>query len=555
MERTSDTPKPASRRGVCALQVLAVGLTLTTGLTGCTIDLNGDGDYPSQDGTFTDATCRSELPAVAHPNEGSWTMLRLDDVIEGEEHFTCGDGSPYKFFVQYNTGATDLTVTLEPGGACWDYATCMGQADVLNTVRLGNIRDDLMTYFDPSGADTTAKPWAAMYPHLGRIDNSVPTNKYHHVFFPYCTGDAFTGATAKKYSVEKPTGEPWDAMCDQDRAPQDGKYLCVKHHGHRNLEAAAQWLKANFGLKENKRQTGQALVIGSSAGAVGAATNYPLLRDAISPKCGAMVSDGGPIFPPKGGLYPPHAPTNQKGLLDRVSHAWDLAAPGGIVEQLDNRFGNLWYRRVRDHFGHVNRGLSRAYPDDRFLFTTFKQDLNFALFSFVGGGAIAPGTDIADQVLDMWQLEVDGFRDWIKGDIKSNWGYYLPNFRNDFCSHMVATSPLSLVHDRHGVFPWDNRYGYAWEGIWGQADGYRRTEIGDMNFGDALRQLLDRSQSIPRVEAAYDPYQLSFRSTPGVGVSNEDWYDLASGALITDKQEYIRQQRVACVSTNGYPEQ
>jgi hypothetical protein len=39
----------------------------------------------------------------------------------------CGDGSQYKFFVNYKEGAKDLVVMLEPGGACWDYAGCSGQ--------------------------------------------------------------------------------------------------------------------------------------------------------------------------------------------------------------------------------------------------------------------------------------------------------------------------------------------------------------------------------------------------------------------------------------------
>jgi len=196
--------------------------------------------------------------------------------------------------------------------------------------------------------------------------------------------------------------------------------------------------------------------------------------------------------------------------------------------------------------------LSRKYPADRFLFTTFKQDLNFSLFSFVGGDAIAPGPGIADAVLTMWRNEVNDFKTWIDADIKDNWGYYLPNFRPDVCSHMVATAPLSLAHDRHGLFPWDNRYGYAWDGIWGHADGYRRTEIGGMDFGDAIRQLLDPTQPMPRVDAANDPNQLSYTSTPGVGVANEDWYDLESGALIGDKQDYIRSQREKCVATGDY---
>src|SRR5690606_20210465 len=124
--------------------------------------LNGDGSKPSPDGTYTSAVCQSSATPIPRENEGNWTLVVLNDVIPGDEQFTCGNGDPYKFFVQFNTGATDLTVALEPGGACWDYESCNYQAGVLNPVRLEAVPDDLMINID-------YKPWAAMYPHFGRI--------------------------------------------------------------------------------------------------------------------------------------------------------------------------------------------------------------------------------------------------------------------------------------------------------------------------------------------------------------------------------------------------
>ncbi len=230
--------------------------------------------------------------------------------------------------------------------------------------------------------------------------------------------------------------------------------------------------------------------------------------------------------------------------VDRVSAAWGLEETGGIVGKLDSRFASPSYRALRNHFGHINRGLSRTYPKDRFLFTTFKQDLNFSLYSFVGGGVIPPGNDIADEVIDMWQTEVADFKTWIGADTTQNWGYYLPNFRPDNCSHLVAPAPFTLARDT---------YGYALEGLEGHANGYYRTEIGNMNLGTAIRQLLDPSQPLPRVDAPEDPTQLSYTSEPGVGVNNDSWYDLQTG-YVNDKQAYIQEQRSKCVNTNGFPQ-
>lgn len=499
-------------------RLCAVGGLLTTVLaaTGCQIpSLNGDGTNPNADGTFVSEMCQSDAAEIPRDRYGVWIPVVLNDVIPGDEQFTCANGDPYKFFVQYNSSATNLTVTFEPGGACWDEQTCRGQAGRISTVRLQGVADNFMT-------NTNGKPWAALYPHLGRIDNSVATNYYNHVFFPYCTGDAFTGGWY--------TG---DAAIDSNNPV--GKYggLEVNHQGRRNIEAATRWLAETF----PSGYIGQLLVTGSSAGAVGATVNYPLIRDTLQPKCGAMITDAGPIFPPKSGQ-----PSPQDGMLQRVSDAWRLKENHALVTKLDQRFGQQQGTLVREHFGNVNAGLARTYPKDRFLLTTFKQDLDFSLFSFVAAGPIRPGNDIAEEVIAMWNAELDHFQNWIHIERNQNWGYYLPNFRQDWCSHMVATVPFTLVDDPVQLDL----------GIQGRVNGYQRTEIGDKNFGDILRQMLDPSQPLPRLQQAYDPTQLTYLSEPGVGVNNETWYG-DDGNLVEDKQAYVSAKKQWCVFTNGYP--
>lgn len=497
----------------------AVGCVLTTLLaaTGCNIpSLNGDGTNPNADGTFVSRMCESSATEIPRERYGVWIPVVLNDVIPGDEQFTCGNGDPYKFFVQYNSSATNLTITFEPGGACWDEQTCRGQAGRLSTVRLQGVPDNFMV-------DINRKPWAALYPHLGRIDNSVATNYYNHVFFPYCTGDAFTGGW---YSEDPSVDE-------QNHSASYGS-LTVKHQGRRNVEAATRWLAETF----PSGYVGQLLVAGSSAGSVGATVNYPLLRDTLAPKCGAMIADAGPIFPPRSGQASP-----QQGILQRVSDAWYLQDPYAVVSQLDTRFGTQPGALVRDHFGNVNGGLARTYPRDRFLFTTYKQDLDFSLFSFVAAGPIPPGNDIAEEVIAVWNAEIDHFQEWIDTERNQNWGYYLPNFRQDWCSHMVATVPFTLAED-----PSQQQLG-----IQGRVNGYQRTEIGDQNFGDILRQMLDPSQLLPRLEQGNYPTQLTYLSEPGVGVNDETWYSNQNGALVEDKQAYIDRQKELCVFTNGYP--
>lgn len=502
--------KPFSLRHLLTATVLAATSACMPNL-----DLNGDGDDPSPDGTYTSPLCKSNATPVSRPNEGSWMAINLNHVVPptNGNRFVCANGDDYKFFVQFNTGATDLTVAFEPGGACWDYQSCTQQVGMLSPQRLTGVDDDLMTNLDNM-------PWAALYPHFGRIDNSVPTNKYNHVFFPYCTGDAFTANRTVTY-------------------PGPTSHVTIRHHGRRNIEAAMLWLEDTF----EKGDIGQLLVIGSSAGAVGATVNYPLVRDTVAPKCGALVNDAGPIFPVFEGRPGQFRPSLQEGLLQRVGAAWGLKAPGGIAQQLDTRFEST-NKKVVDYFGHINNGLAKTFPTDRFLITTFKQDLNFSLYSYVGGGSVPPGNNIADTVIQLWQSDVATYKYWIDVEPHQNFGYYLPNFRPDNCAHLVATAPFTLAHDT---------YGYALAGIEGRANGWRRTEIGNVNLGTAIRQLLDPSQPLPRYDAPANPTQLSFTSAPGVGVANETWYDNWSGNVVQDKQAFINAEKIRCVNTNGYP--
>ncbi len=538
------------------ISVLSVGCNLPS--------LNGDGEDPSPDGTFTASQCQvTPLPGDAHLPEliegaeyGVWKVVRLDDVVEGDEQFVCGDGSPYKFFVQYNEGASDLTVTLEGGGACFDYETCTGNAGQMQPYRLGDISDNMMTSLN--------SPIVALYPHLGRIDNSVPTNKYNHVFFPYCTADVYSGDIEKDYVKVDENGDP---VLDGNNQPQTFK---VRHRGRRNMLAAQDWLEDKFG----EGKTGQLLVIGHSAGSTGTTISYPLIRDSIEPKCSAGVVDSGPIFPAGG-------PQAQQVAI--VKEAWKLDEPTGepgderpsFIDQLDARL-DTGFRTIKKDLANVSEALSRTFPDDRFLFAAFQEDLIFSNFSFLGSGVvqaedspedIANGVTVTDRLINMWRSELERFAEWAPQQKNDNWGYYFPVFRVDNCAHLVAGAPWSMQHDP----------AYRQAGIDGRAHGYFRTDLGDeetfsdlgwdenhepayydvtrrMHFGDALRQLLDPTQEIPRYFGEYIPGELTYQQD---GTSDETWYhdfQQPSGVsqVITDKQAHVQQRGLECANIGAY---
>jgi len=52
-----------------------------------------------------------------------WEMVELPP----ETGAACGDGSPYRFFVNRTPLSKDIVITYEGGGACWDQKACLGE--------------------------------------------------------------------------------------------------------------------------------------------------------------------------------------------------------------------------------------------------------------------------------------------------------------------------------------------------------------------------------------------------------------------------------------------
>ena len=52
-----------------------------------------------------------------------WEMVELPP----ETGAACGDGSPYRFFVNRTPLTKDIVISYEGGGACWDQKACLGE--------------------------------------------------------------------------------------------------------------------------------------------------------------------------------------------------------------------------------------------------------------------------------------------------------------------------------------------------------------------------------------------------------------------------------------------
>lgn len=343
---------------------------------------------------------------LAHGGYFQWDMVELPL----ESGAACGNGSPYRFFVNRTPFSHDVAITYEGGGACWDQKACLGEGK-LGASNPNGIPPDYMT--SPNVAFGLVTPFTA------RSDpaQAVQTQSWNIVFLPYCTGDVHSGSKVTVYD---------DAYPETPRVQY--------HRGQANITAAAQWLRANLGQPEKMMLTGY------SAGGVGSTVTYALMRNTLQPTGkSTLLADSGPLMPaPRSGTsdqYP------SLPLQNRIREAWGLDEPEGLI----TRFGGLLTGFDPENLGSVNGALATTFPDDRFGFMVFTRDTNFSAFSyekFYDDISGAPDKRAYNEALfSRWWPDI---AQWAAGlDAYSNVSYHVPYFRNVNQSHCLTIIDFS----------------------------------------------------------------------------------------------------------------
>ena len=326
-----------------------------------------------------------------------WQTVKL----HSSTNAMCGNGSPYKFFVNRVPETSNTIYYFEGGGACWDYASCSGQAGIRGARNPNGIPDNYLSYLNPSTALVSPfifreHPWS-----------KVKTQAWNMVYIPYCTGDIYTGDRVAVYQDESGNGDP----------------LVWHHNGLRNVRAVVAWLKNNL------QRPAQSLVTGCSAGGAGAISNYAHLRGDIAPQKSYLINDSGPVFSAPNNASPNDAPS--VSLYAQVRSAWGL----------DN--GPLIYMKARvpsmntQDLGTLYAGLSLKFNKDRMGQTHFWQDLNFSSYSyerFHADIANESNSLIRTQKLHkLWHQDTKA----LKANLTNlpNFGYYFPYYRGVNDSH------------------------------------------------------------------------------------------------------------------------
>ncbi|WP_068828868.1 pectin acetylesterase-family hydrolase [Pseudomonas sp. BMS12] len=316
----------------------------------------------------------------------------------------CGNGSPYKFFVNRVPNTSNTIIYLEGGGACWDYASCTGQSGIRGARNPDGIPDDYMSLLNP-GASLVSPLVVRLHPWT-----RTKTQNWNMIYVPYCTGDIYSGDKVAVYND-----------------PQNQQAPLIWHHnGLRNMRAVVAWLKNNL------QRPAQMLTTGCSAGGAGSLTNYGPTRQDMAPTRSFLLDDSGPVF-----SAPPGSDTAQypsRPLQDFIRVAWGLnESPLPYLQTRVPGFDS-------NDLGSLYPALASNLSGDRMGHTHFWQDLNYSAYSyerFYPEIINAPDAATKEALIHAkWAVDTGRLRDQLAN--LDNVGGYFPQYRAVNESHCTS---------------------------------------------------------------------------------------------------------------------
>jgi hypothetical protein len=323
---------------------------------------------------------------------------------------SCGNGSPYRFFVNRSPFTTKTVVMFEGGGACWEKETCENKGNVqLSAVNPDGVPANYMQDWNRQAHLGLATPFTA------RVDplTSVQTQSWNIVYLTYCTGDVHTGNKVTTYNDA--TGS-----------------IAWYHRGATNVKAVTAWMAANLPKPE------VLLLTGFSAGGTGSTANFPHMRTTLAPKNAALLADSGPLFwAPRDGT-PEQYPSLP--LHNKIRGVWGLDEPNGLVTELIGK-----YPKAGDanNMGTIAGGLNAIFPKDRIGYAMFQEDADYSAFSYEKFYTdISGAASEADRLAALnrrWRLDIDNMVAHLpSASAAPNLGYFLPNYREINKSHCLT---------------------------------------------------------------------------------------------------------------------
>jgi hypothetical protein len=359
-----------------------------------------------------------------------WQQVSLDPSTGAK----CGDGSPYKIFVNRSPQTSNLLVSMEPGGACWSYETCqainpLGATSIPALVsQLGNLITQLLTTGRIDALTALSNSVTAVEPLLlasglgstlanrSTLEIRNKVQGWSYVYLPYCTGDTLIGFGATTYTSA------------------DGRKTTVyQHNGVRNLLAALVWIKNNL------EKPGQLMVTGQSAGGVGSLASYVFFRNKLRPTRAYLLDDAGPAFPaPLDGSDAQYPSIRLHRKVAQVWHWNDLVpTPQGGTSSLMGWVESQLPGFTRNNLATLTSALSARYPADRLAFLSANEDYVFASYSYRDFyPELADASTRRALTLAKWRGDMDNLTAYL--DPLPNFGYYVIGYRKALDSHTLT---------------------------------------------------------------------------------------------------------------------
>jgi hypothetical protein len=324
---------------------------------------------------------------------------------------SCGNGTPYRFFVNRTPLSDDFAITFEGGGACWDQLACEGQGTYSAT--------------NPDGipANYMSLPNAAagglVTPFSARVDpfQAVQTQGWNLVYMPYCTGDVHTGNAVVVFA---------------DADPQHPR---TQHFaGQANVRAASDWIRQHMGKPT------RLMLTGFSAGGVAATSQYAIVRDALQPKgMTTLLADSGPLFNAPMNGTPEQYPSLP--LQQKIRATWGLDGPEGMIPTLAGKLPALDVNNM----GSLEPALAQKYAKDRFGYMVYQADEIFSGFSYYDFyPAIQQESDpqVRKQMMNaLWRQDIAQWTPTL--DTQPNISYWIPFYRDFNGSHCMTIVDFS----------------------------------------------------------------------------------------------------------------
>ncbi|MEO6030042.1 MAG: pectin acetylesterase-family hydrolase, partial [Candidatus Binatia bacterium] len=324
--------------------------------------------------------------------------------------------------------STNMAISFEGGGACWDYPSCSGQIGILGAANPNGIPTDYITqmkakYVSPiiNGADPGIP---------GRAKQNIVTNGWDMVYVPYCTGDVHVGNRVATYTDPTGVNPP----------------LTFRHNGYNNSVAIANFLHTRFPT------INKLLVTGFSAGGVASSATFYNVRRTLNPTKAYLLNDSGPLFPAAS------ASSNSKPLHSLITTAWNLPS---VFSQLPASFN-------QNDFGTMNSMVATQFPNDRLAYTGFSSDYNFSRFSYE---RFYPGIT-KDGVLAKWRADQTNLINQLK--TFSNYSYHVPWSRPINDSHCVSIITFMGSHSCQNIRKkyWYEALEFPWSQTWKCPSGF-----------------------------------------------------------------------------------